>query len=57
MGWLKYMCDNYLINNFIISFSSDGQRLMQRHDGLSISSCLVIMFYKNYSLSSRGMIT
>jgi NADH-ubiquinone oxidoreductase chain 5 len=52
----------YIILGFISSMvlliiSSDGLRLILGWDGLGITSYLLIIFYKNYNSSSRGIIT
>lgn len=47
----------FVISILLLIVSSDGLSLILGWDGLGISSYLLIIFYKNYSSSSSGLVT
>nr|QXF29962.1 NADH dehydrogenase subunit 5 [Artemia salina] len=57
MSRFMYMLLGFIMSMILLIISSDGLSLMLGWDGLGITSYLLIMFYKNYSSSSSGMIT
>lgn len=56
-GRFIYILLGFILSMILLIVSSDGLRLILGWDGLGITSYLLIIFYKNYASSSRGIIT
>lgn len=57
IGRFIHILLGFILSMILLIVSSDGLRLILGWDGLGITSYLLIIFYKNYVSSSRGIIT